>query len=93
MKEDEYSCVFTCNRHPGVSGYVGDGLSAWSGGLRAGVEGIDDGAGGLMVELGRDGHGGGSGADGTGGGNGGTVLVMMAEGVVDHGVGGRHISS
>jgi hypothetical protein len=80
-----------CDGHPGVPGDVRDGLSPGSGGLGAGVERVDDGAGRLVVELRGDGHGGGGGADRACCGDGGAVLVVVSERVVDHGVGRGHV--
>lgn len=92
----------TGDGHPWVPGYVRDARLA-AGGLLAGRQGVDDGRRGgcLVIELCGGRHGGGGGGDGGRGGRGGdqaarrsAVLMMMAEGVVDHRVrgGGRDVS-
>jgi len=101
-REEDASDGLTSDGHPWIPRYVRDpGLAR--GGLLAGGQGIDDGrcSSRLMIELRRRCHGCRSGRHGRGSRRGGdeatrgsAILVMVTEGIVNHGVGrcGCHVT-
>lgn len=82
----------TCDWHPRISGYIGNGLTTWSSRLWTRIQWINNGTSCLMVKLRRHRHRSRSGTNGTGGRHGRTILMVMAQRVIDHWICWCHIT-